>query len=358
MGLALPNLLQGQSLLERFRAPVRTPVGIDLYYGLSLGAGPTIYNGGVGTTSVGDRAVLRLAVSPSGYATADFATPSVRLNHATTVGLTARAFADHGKFSGLGRGETATVSSSPMSYYQYEITPTIAVTGWSNRLMLSGGPVFKYTRMRVVPVLAWAQDSAPLAFGFGSGTGYGQIGLGGDLTVTVGAPRCSSAILVNVGGAAYAPMWGVSRPLTEVYARASGFVRLPLPQSPSLHLRAGAMRVVGDVPVHELVHLGGSELFRGAATDRFAGDAMAYGSAELRVPVARPTAFGRSAQFGVLGFADAGRIEHTGVAGTGWMAAVGGGAWIKPDGGTSTFSAGLANGPLGSRFYFRTDVGF
>jgi hypothetical protein len=356
--LALPSLVQGQSLLDRFRAPVRTPVGIDLYYGLSLGSGPTIYNGGVGTTGSGDRAVLRLAVSPSGYATADFASPSVRLSRATTVGLTARAFADHGRFSGLGRAATAAVSSSPMSYYQYEITPTIAITGWGSHLTLSGGPVLKYTRMRAVPMLPRAEDTPPLAFGFGSGTGYGQVGLGGDLALTVGGLQRSSALLVNVGGTAYAPVWSVSRPLMEVYARASGFVQLPLPQSPSLHLRAGAMRVMGDVPLHELVHLGGSELFRGAPGDRFAGNAMAYGSAELRVPVARPAAFGRSAQVGVLGFADAGRIRHTGIAGTGWMAAVGGGAWVKPDGGTSTFSAGLADGPLGARFYFRADVGF
>jgi hypothetical protein len=358
MGFALPSFLQGQSLLDRIRAPVQTPLGVDLYYGLSLGSGPTIYNGGTGTTPVGSRPVLRLAFSPVGYATADFAIPALRLNDATTATLTARAFAHHGRFSGLGRAPTAAAPSSAASYYQYEITPTVSLAAWNSRVTLSGGPVFKYTRMRVAPVLERAQSSAPLTFGFEGAGGYGQIGFGGDLALTTGGPRRKSALRVNVGGTAYAPVWSVRDPLTEVYARAAGFVRLPLPPSPTVHLRAGARRIFGDAPLHEVAYLGGSEIFRGVPGERFAGNAMLYGGAEFRVPVVRPAAFGRTAQLGVLGFVDAGRIEHTGVAGTGWMAAVGGGAWIKPDGGTSTLSAGIVDGPLGPRFYFRSDLGF
>jgi hypothetical protein len=329
-----------------------------LYYGLSLGNGPTIYNHGMGPTAVGARPVLRMAFSPAGYATLDFTTPSLRFAPQTTFSLSARAFATHAAYFGMARAPGAVTSRSATSYYQYEVTPTVSVASWGNRLTFSGGPVVKYTRMRTAPVLQASQSSAPLSFGFGTGTGFGQIGLRGDVNLTASARDRGTGLRINVGGTTYAPVWSVNRPLTEIYARASGFFRIPVPTSPTLHLRAGTERVLGDTPFHELTYLGGPEVFRGAPSRRFAGSAIAYAGAELRVPIARARAFNRTARFGVLGLVDAGRSDHAASPGTGWMGAFGGGLWLKPTDSRSTVSAGIVQGPLGARFYFRSDIGF
>ena len=93
------------------------------------------------------------------------------------------------------------------------------------------------------------------------------------------------------------------------FTSAEALARAYLPISKAtLALRAGGKKVWGDsFPLVEAALIGGGTTVRGYQWNRFAGDASAYGNAELRVPLTRITLLTRGT-LGILGFADAGRV--------------------------------------------------
>ena len=105
-------------------------------------------------------------------------------------------------------------------------------------------------------------------------------------------------------------------PFWRAGARATAY--LPLGGA-VLALRAGGEKVWGDFPVQYAAFVGGTPSLRGYAYQRFAGDASAFGSAEVRAPL-----FGAA---GVLAFADAGRVWFGGASEGGWHTSFGGGAF-------------------------------
>lgn len=88
-----------------------------------------------------------------------------------------------------------------------------------------------------------------------------------------------------------------------------------------LAVRAGGQAVFGDFPLQYAAFLGGSPTVRGYPFHRYAGDAMAFGSAELRVPLFGPV--------GVLALADAGRVWYDGESAGDLHTAVGGGGFVR-----------------------------
>ncbi len=112
----------------------------------------------------------------------------------------------------------------------------------------------------------------------------------------------------------------------------------------TLALRAAGERVWGRFPFYEAAYLGGSGSLRGFRLQRFAGEAAAFGSAELRFFLARifllvPT------DVGLFGLADAGRIWDDGESEGSWHKDFGGGLWLAPLRRDLTFSigAGVSN---------------
>ena len=112
----------------------------------------------------------------------------------------------------------------------------------------------------------------------------------------------------------------------------------------TLALRAAGERVWGGFPFYEAAYLGGSGSLRGFRLQRFAGDASAFGSAELRFFLARifllvPT------DIGLFGLADAGRVWLDGNSEGSWHKDFGGGLWLAPLRRDLTFSigAGVSN---------------
>ncbi|HCU12375.1 MAG TPA: hypothetical protein DGB72_09645, partial [Gemmatimonadetes bacterium] len=73
--------------------------------------------------------------------------------------------------------------------------------------------------------------------------------------------------------------------------------------------------------------LGGSESFRTEEKQRFAGDASVYGTAELRVPIAK-FPFILPLDVGALAFTDIGRVYLSGNSLGGWHKASGAGLWF------------------------------
>jgi hypothetical protein len=106
-------------------------------------------------------------------------------------------------------------------------------------------------------------------------------------------------------------------------AGARGAVYLPFGR-PVLALRAGGEKVWGDFPIQYAALLGGSPTLRGYSYQRFAGDASAFGGAELRVPL--------TGGIGALALADAGRVWYQGESEGGWHTALGAGAFVTAGG--------------------------
>lgn len=80
----------------------------------------------------------------------------------------------------------------------------------------------------------------------------------------------------------------------------------------------------GAFPVHESAQIGGRSTLRGHEWNRFAGDAAAYGNAELRLPLGRVALLTRG-ELGLILMADAGRVWVEGDSPTGWHGATGAG---------------------------------
>jgi hypothetical protein len=126
----------------------------------------------------------------------------------------------------------------------------------------------------------------------------------------------------------------------EVHGEAATYLS-PSSENPTLAVRAGGRKVWGTYPFAESAFLGGATSVRGLREQRFAGHASLYGSAELRVYVARlflltPT------DVGFFGLSDVGRVYAAGEESRTWHSAVGGGIWMAPLKRSSTVQISLA----------------
>jgi hypothetical protein len=96
---------------------------------------------------------------------------------------------------------------------------------------------------------------------------------------------------------------------------------------PTLALRAGGERLWGGFPLQYAAQIGGGSSLRGFASQRFSGDATAYGSAELRQHLTRARLLVHG-DLGVFALADAGRVWYRGDSPGGWHSALGGGMFF------------------------------
>lgn len=185
---------------------------------------------------------------------------------------------------------------------------------------LEFGPVVKY----VDPQLA---SGSPAAIESPPGTEpFGQVGGRADLVLdrTVVDEKKQSGFGFDLGASAYPSAWDADDAFGEAHALARAFVPLGWP---TLALRAGGQRSWGTFPLHESAFIGGRWTVRGFRWNRFAGDTSAFGSVELRVPLASLKLFTRG-QLGLLGFADTGRVWLDGESDGDWHTGGGGGLWF------------------------------
>ena len=112
---------------------------------------------------------------------------------------------------------------------------------------------------------------------------------------------------------------------------------LSLGAGPILAVRAGGERVWGDFPFYESAFLGGGSTLRGYTGQRFAGDMMAFGGAELRMPLMRLN-LGARGIFGVMGLMDTGRVWYEGESYGPLHTGIGGGVFFHAIGQTVTLT--------------------
>jgi hypothetical protein len=140
--------------------------------------------------------------------------------------------------------------------------------------------------------------------------------------------------------------------VTDTYGGIEGYVVGHAgTRSVQLAVRVGGQRLSGTYPWFDGAFIGGANN-RGFHTHRFGGDASAYGNAELRAYVGPPV-FGSifPVRFGVVGFADSGRVWHASDASNAWHPSAGGGLLLKPIGTAIVLRLVAAHGSEGTLVY-------
>jgi hypothetical protein len=192
------------------------------------------------------------------------------------------------------------------------------------------------------------------------GTGnFGQVGAG--VTARFDSRNRSNAategVLLEIGGSVYPPVWDVDSTFGEAHAEAATYLTPRIPLQPTLALRVGGRKLWGQYPFFEAAFIGGASTVRLGRVNRYAGDAAAYGSTELRIPLARVTLV-LPADVGVFGLADVGRVFIEGESSDKWHSAVGGGIWLAYLERANTISAAVAAGEEHTGLYVQAGFGF
>ena len=210
------------------------------------------------------------------------------------------------------------------------------------------GPVARYLRPDPDPGGPLARRGHPGAEPFG------QVGLVASLEAGTTDDDAFPRLGVELHGSTAA--WASVQDAPGWFGRSEGELRgyLPLPAGSALAARVGGGAAWGRIPAHEAVFLGGRRSLRGFNQDRFAGDAAVFGSAELRVPLARLTLL-TAGDLGAFALADMGRVWVDRESPGGWHAGYGGGLWYSTLGVSGT--AAWARGEVG-RFYLYLGLPF
>jgi hypothetical protein len=257
------------------------------------------------------------------------------------------------RFYGFGN---ETVESGDDRFHQvalraYTLAPAFRMG--PDAVNLSVGPVVRFVTTR-----SQADRFITAANPYGVGD-FGEVGATARLVLD-GRNRPLAATrgaMLWAAGTYYPKAWSADEGFGEVHGEATAYLSPPLVLDPTLALRAGGKRVWGRYPFFESAFIGGADSVRGLRPFRYAGDAAAYASAELRLALFRFRAL-VPARFGVFGLADAGRVWfedessdkiHTGVGGGIWI------AFLKPE---NTLSVAAARSEGHLRVYFRAGFAF
>src|SRR5262245_714498 len=242
-------------------------------------------------------------------------------NSLNSLRLNARASGvEQLRFFGFGN-ETGDLGDPSLDFFrvkqqQYILAPSF-VLGLTKTLSLSLGPTLTYATNRKPEELTLVNTLQP--YGFGNFTEFGGAatleldtrvasskGQGGPIFRRLGWPR--SGTLVTVHGEAYPKVGDVTEAFETLEGSAAGYVTFGSDKAPTLAVRAGGKKVFGTAPFFEDAYLGGGistgvGLVRGLEKQRYAGDGVVYGNADLRIYVSRFKVF-LPGEWGLLGFAD------------------------------------------------------
>jgi outer membrane protein assembly factor BamA len=222
------------------------------------------------------------------------------------------------------------------------------------RASLRIGPVLKYVSTDERP------DRFLASLGNLYGTGnFGEVGGGFTLRFDSRdrAAMAQKGLFVEVGGSAYPPIWDVDSTFGEVHGEAATYLSVSAPLDPTLALRVGGRKLWGRYPYFEAAFIGGSSTVRLGRINRYAGDASAYGSTELRLSLTRVRVI-LPATFGIFGLADAGRVFLAGESSDTWHSAAGGGVWLSYLERAYTLSLAIAKSDERTGIYAQAGLGF
>ena len=281
-----------------------------------------------------------------------------RENSAIRADILARASGiDVISFSGFGNENPAPGNNEFYRVTQdaFGLQPSL-VFGVGPRATVRFGPILKYVSTDDRPGRFLASPALSNLYGTGN---FGEVG--GGLTLRYDSrdrpALARKGILLELGGSAYPAIWDVDSTFGEVHGEAVTYLSARAPLDPTLALRVGGRKLWGRYPFFEAAFIGGASTVRLGRVNRYAGDASAYGSTELRLSLARVKLV-LPADFGVFGLADAGRVFLAGESSNTWHAAAGGGLWLSYLERAYTLSLAIAKSEERTGIYAQAGFGF
>jgi hypothetical protein len=350
-----PSAVPERDWGKRWTATTTLSLGPDI--GLLIGGGRTLTVYGFRKDPFASRHQFRAAFAsgPKSYRL-EYRGEFRRENSGTRADIWARASGiDVISFSGFGNDNPAPGNNEFYRVTQdaFGLQPSL-VFGLGPRATLRFGPILKYVSTDDRP----GRFLASLGNLYGSGN-FGEIG--GGLTVrydTRDRPALArKGLLLELGGSAYPAIWDVDSAFGEVHGEAVTYLSARAPLDPTLAIRLGGRKLWGHYPFFEAAFIGGASTVRLGRVNRYAGDASAYGSTELRLSLARVKLI-LPADFGVFGLADAGRVFLAGESSDTWHAAAGGGVWLSYLERAYTLSLAIAQSEERTGIYAQAGFGF
>ena len=173
----------------------------------------------------------------------------------------------------------------------------------------------------------FVSDSQP--YGYGTNGQFGEAGaqLAFHLDSRDQKRHAHHGNVVDLTARYFPGVWDVKSPFGSIEGLVAQYITFPIPTHPYLALRAGGMKVFGDFPFQEAAFLGGNTTIRTLYPQSYAGDAVVYGTAELRIPVAKFTVL-LPLNAGLLATEDVGQVSVKGASPRGMHYAFGAGFWI------------------------------
>jgi hypothetical protein len=235
----------------------------------------------------------------------------------------------------------------------FGVEPSIVLSlgSWST---LRVGPILKYVSTDNRP----GRFLATLGNLYGTDT-FGEAG--GGVTFRFDSRNrinaATKGVLFELGGKLYPAVWDVDSTFGEVHGLATTYLSARAPLDPTLALRIGGRKLWGAYPYFEAAFIGDGSTVRLGRVNRYAGDAAAYGTAELRLLLGRLQIV-LPADVGVFGLADAGRVFLEGESSDEWHTAFGGGVWLAFLDRAYTLSLAAASSEERTGIYLQGGFGF
>ncbi len=338
----------------RWQANIWASAGPDL--GLFLGGGQTYTTYGFRKFPFSSRHKVRVgfATGPAAFR-AEYRGEWQRENSGTRLGLLARGSGiEVIRFHGFGNETEAPQDDRfyRVTQQQYLVSPQVMFQ-LAPKVSLTVGPEAKlvHTDLRRNRFLATVDP-------YGDGT-FGELGASADLAFD-GRNRGSAAThgaRFAIGGSIRPPWWDVTKTFGDVHGEATAFLSPSMPLDPTLSLRIGGRKIWGDFPYFEAAFIGDRGTVRLGRENRYAGDASAYGSSELRLSLFRASIVVPTT-VGVFGLGDIGRVWLEGESSDRWHSAAGGGVWLGFLSPANTLSAAVAASDERTRVYLQAGFGF
>ncbi len=155
---------------------------------------------------------------------------------------------------------------------------------------------------------------------------------------------------IAVDGTVFPEASDVVETFGEIHGEAAYYQPIGILSTPTLALRVGGRKVWREYPYYEAAYVGGGRTVRGFPQQRFAGDASAYGNAELRIPLRRIYIF-VPGNLGIFALGDIGRVYLEGESSDEWHVGAGGGIWCSFINTANTASFAVASSEEGTRVY-------
>lgn len=350
-----PDAVPERDWGKRWTASTSLSLGPDI--GMLIGGGRTLTVYGFRKDPYASRHSFRaaFATGPKSYRL-EYRGDLRRENSGTRLDLLARASGiDVISFSGFGNENPAPGNNEFYRVTQdaFSLRPAV-VFALGDRATLQLGPVLRYV----------ATDDRPDRFlaSLGNLYGTGNFGeVGGGLTLRYDSRNrpalASKGVLLELSGNAYPAVWDVDSSYGELHGEAVTYLSANAPLQPTLALRVGGKKLWGAYPFFDAAFIGGGSTVRLGRVNRYAGDASAYASTELRLSLARVKLV-LPADFGVFGLADAGRVFMAGESSDTWHAAAGGGVWLSYLEHAYTLSLAIARSEERTGIYAQAGFGF